>query len=125
MVSNTSVEKLEAYRRRMGWSLTWVSSLGNDFNRDFHVSFTDEETERGEMYYNYRITRFPSSEGPGASVFFKDDSGDLFHTYSCYSRGLDMLNGAYHYIDITPKGRDESAGNMHWLRRHDQYDDER
>ena len=122
MVSNAPFEKLDRYSQRMGWTLKWVSSLGNDFNRDFHVSFTEEETRRGEMYYNYHMTRFSSSEGPGASVFYQDEQGGVFHTYSCYARGLDMLNGAYHYIDLTPKGRDEAAGNMHWLRRRDQYD---
>ena len=121
IVSNAPFAKLDAYRQRMGWELKWVSSFGSDFNRDFHVLFTEEESDRGEMYYNYRLTRFPSTEAPGASVFYKDTQGDVFHTYSCYSRGLDMLNGAYHYIDITPKGRDEGAGNMHWLKRRDQY----
>ena len=122
MISNTPFAKLDEYRERMGWNLKWVSSLGSDFNRDFQVSFTEEETASGQMYYNYQMTRFPSSEGAGVSVFYTDGN-DVFHTYSCYARGLDMLNGAYHYIDITPKGRDESAGNMHWLRRNDQYDD--
>ena len=122
-VSNAPIEKLEQYRKRMGWTFKWVSSLGSSFNRDFHVTFTQQEMDNGEMYYNYQTTRFPSSEGPGISVFFKDDDGRIYHTYSCYARGLDMLNGTYHLIDLTPIGRNEAQGNMYWLRRRDQYDD--
>ena len=123
-ISNTSVQKIEEYRKRMGWTVKWVSSLGSDFNRDFHVTFTQDEMDNGEMYYNYHMTKFPSSEGPGISVLYRDDSGDIYHTYSCYARGLDMLNGAYHMLDLTPIGRNETnKGNMYWLRRRDQYDD--
>ena len=123
-ISNTSMEKIAAYRERMGWTFNWVSSLGSDFNQDFNVTFTESEVAKGEMYYNYSMTRFPSTEGPGISVLFKDDAGDIYHTYSCYSRGLDMLNTAYHMLDLTPLGRNETGkGNMYWLRRHDQYDD--
>ncbi len=125
-ISNTSLDKIDNYRKRMGWTFRWVSSLGSDFNRDFKVTFTPEEMEKGEMYYNFEVTKFPASEGPGFSVFYKDDSGDIFHTYSTYARGLDMLNGTYHMLDLTPLGRDEKGGgkhNMYWLRRRDQYDD--
>ncbi len=123
-ISNTAFEKLDAYRKRMGWTFKWVSSLGSDFNRDFQVTFTPEEVEKGETYYNYSVTSFPSSEAPGFSVLYRDDAGDIYHTYSCYARGLDMLNGAYHMIDLTPIGRDEAEkGNMHWLRRRDRYED--
>lgn len=123
-VSNTTLANIEAYKARMGWTFKWVSSLGSDFNRDYGVTFTDAEVADGQMYYNYRMTSFPSSEAPGISVFVKDDGGQVFHTYSCYSRGLDMLNGAYHYIDLTPMGRaEEGERNMYWLRRRDQYDD--
>jgi len=124
-VSNTAFEKLDAYRKRMGWDFKWVSSLGSDFNRDYDVTFTQAELDKGEQYYNFAKTRFPSSEGPGISVFAKDDDGAIYHTYSTYARGLDMLNGAYHYIDLTPKGRagEKEHGNMHWLRRRDQYED--
>ena len=123
-ISNTSVQKIEEYRKRMGWKFKWVSSLGSDFNREFHVTFTQDEVDNGEMYYNYHMTKFPSSEGPGISVLYRDDSGDIYHTYSCYARGLDMLNGAYHMLDLTPIGRNETGkGNMYWLRRRDQYDD--
>lgn len=123
-ISNTSLDNIDTYRKRMGWTFEWVSSLGNEFNRDFHVTFTADEVAAGQMYYNYRLTNFPSSEGPGISVLYKDDDGDIYHTYSCYSRGLDMLNTAYHMLDLTPLGRDEAEkGNMHWLRRRDQYGD--
>jgi len=122
-ISRAPLEKLEQYRKRMGWSFKWMSSLDNDFNRDYHVSFSPEE--KGTAYYNYRAGGFPSSEAPGISVFSKDGKGNIFHTYSCYSRGLDMLNGAYHLLDLVPKGRDEASlpHTMSWLRRHDKYDD--
>jgi len=124
VVSRAPLEKLEAYRRRMGWRFKWVSSFGSDFNYDFRVSFTPEEMKRGEMEYNYRRMKFPSDEAPGISVFSHDGDGSVFHTYSCYSRGLDMLNAAYHHLDLVPKGRDEDglAYSMAWLRRHDSYD---
>ena len=124
-IARAPLDKLAAYKKRMGWDFKWVSSFGNDFNRDYHISFTPEEMEKGDMYYNYRIGKFPSEEAPGISVFYKDEKGDIFHTYSCYSRGLDMLNGAYHYLDLVPKGRDEASlsYSMEWLYRHDQYAD--
>jgi len=123
VVSRAPLDKLEAYRERMGWRFKWVSSLGSDFNRDYQVSFTPQEMAKGEMLYNYRLTKFPSEEAPGISVFYRD-AGGVFHTYSCYSRGLDMLNGAYHHLDLVPKGRDEEGlpYSMAWLRRHDSYD---
>ncbi len=124
-ISHAPFAKLDAYRKRMGWSFKWMSALGNDFNRDYHVSFTPEEMTKGEMFYNFTMGKFPSEEGPGISVFYKDKGGNIFHTYSCYARGLDMLNGAYHYLDLVPKGRDEAglSYSMEWLRRRDQYDD--
>ena len=120
-ISRAPLEKLEAYKRRMGWSFKWVSSLGNDFNRDYHVSFTPEEQKTA--IYNYKPGGFGSSEAPGISVFAKDETGNVFHTYSCYARGLDMLNGAYHLLDLVPKGRDEVGlpHSMAWVRRHDKY----
>jgi len=125
-VSKAPLPSLESYQRRMGWQFKWVSSFENCFNHDFQVSFTPEEIEKGEVIYNYGVNKFPREELPGFSVFYKDGNGDIFHTYSCYSRGLDMLNGAYHFMDIAPKGRDEAELDygMAWLRRHDQYDDE-
>ena len=123
-VSRAGLDTLEAYKKRMGWSFKWVSSFENDFNRDYHVSFTSDEMTNGEMNYNFRITQFPSEEAPGISVFYRDEEGNVFHTYSCYARGLDMLNVAYQYMDLVPKGRDESnlPYSMAWLRRHDSYD---
>ncbi len=124
-VSRAPIAQLQGYRERMGWSFLWVSSLDNDFNFDYHVSFTPEEQESGESYYNYGTARFPSEEAPGFSVFYKDPDGRIFHTYSVYSRGLDPLNSAYQYLDLVPKGRDEQdlPYGMAWLRRHDQYED--
>jgi len=122
-VSRAPLATLLAYRKRMGWRFEWVSSYGNEFNRDFGVSFTPEEMARGEMTYNYRVGKFPSDEAPGISVFYRSDTGEVFHTYSCYARGLDMLNGTYHYLDLVPKGRDEDdlPYSMAWLRHHDKY----
>jgi predicted dithiol-disulfide oxidoreductase (DUF899 family) len=124
-VSKAPLDKLQAFRKRMGWEFKWVSSFGNDFNNDFHVSFTPEELSKGAVYYNYDMTKFPSDEAPGISVFYKDAKGQIFHTYSCYARGLDMLNVAYHYLDLVPKGRDEEQlrFTMEWVRHHDKYGD--
>jgi predicted dithiol-disulfide oxidoreductase (DUF899 family) len=124
VVSNTALEKIERYRTRMGWSFPWVSSLGSAFNRAFGVSFTPEELAAGEVVYNYEKRSFPVSEAPGMSVFHKPDPNTIVHTYSTYGRGLDMLIGAYHLMDLLPKGRDEDGLDftMAWLRRHDQYD---
>ena len=121
-VSNTSLENIDRYRTRMGWNLTWVSSLGSDFNADFHVSFTPEQMAAGDADYNYAPRGFQAPEAPGLSVFHKPDANTVVHTYSTYARGLDMMNAAYHLLDLTPKGRDEGDGIMRWLRRHDQYD---
>ena len=124
-ISRAPLAKLEAYKKRLGWQFKWVSSVGNDFNQDFRVSFTPEEMKAGGFEYNFTNAGFPSEESPGISVFYKDEQGDVFRTYSSYSRGLDMLNGAYHYMDLVPKGRDEEGlrHSMSWLRRHDQYAD--
>lgn len=125
LVSRAPIATLEAYRRRMGWRVKWVSSLHTDFNRDYHVSFRPEELERAQAYYNYETRSFPVPEAPGLSVFAKDADGAIYHTYSCYARGLDMLNGAYHLLDLVPKGRDEAglSSTMAWLRHHDRYED--
>jgi predicted dithiol-disulfide oxidoreductase (DUF899 family) len=121
-ISRAPLEKLESYRKRMGWSFKWLSSYGNDFNRDYQVSFTPEEQKTA--IYNYEAGGFGSSEAPGVSVFSRGADGQVFHTYSCYARGLDMLNGAYHLLDLVPKGRGEQGlpFPMAWVRRHDQYD---
>ena len=124
-VSRAPLAEIEAFKQRMGWRFKWVSSYDNDFNHDFHVSFTPDEMARGEVYYNYTMTEFPSEEAPGLSAFYKDPSGAVFHTYSAYARGLDMLVGAYNYLDLAPKGRDEAAlpWTMAWVRHHDRYGD--
>jgi predicted dithiol-disulfide oxidoreductase (DUF899 family) len=121
-ISRAPLAKLESYRNRMGWSFKWVSSYGNDFNRDYHVSFAPAEQKTAD--YNYKAAGFGSSEAPGVSVFIKGTDGQIFHTYSCYARGLDMLNGAYHLLDLVPKGRDEQGLSypMAWVRRHDEYE---
>jgi predicted dithiol-disulfide oxidoreductase (DUF899 family) len=122
-VSRAPLEVLEGFKRRMGWRFPWVSSLGNDFNRDYHVTFTQREIDAGKAYYNYREQGFPSTEAPGASVFYRDDDATIYHTYSVYQRGLDMFITAYHYLDIVPRGRDESdlSYTMEWLKLHDEY----
>ena len=101
-VSRAPLEKLEAYKQRMGWSFNWVSSLGYDFNQDFGVSFSEDELASGSVAYNYKRGPFPVREAPGLSIFYKDETGNIFHTYSCYARGLDMMNTAYHLLDLVP-----------------------
>jgi predicted dithiol-disulfide oxidoreductase (DUF899 family) len=121
-VSRAPLEKLTKYAKRLDWSFEWVSSNGNAFNYDFGVSFTPEQIATGEVTYNFRKQKPYGTDLPGISVFVKDDAGAVFHTYSTYSRGIDMMNAAYHYLDLVPKGRDESDGAiMSWLRRRDEY----
>lgn len=125
-VSRAPIEKLEHYRARMGWHFDWVSSGGNDFNRDFHVSFTEEERRRG-VFYNFEEQPDPEiSDLPGASVFFRDEDGAIYHTYSSYARGNETVLAAYGWLDMVPKGRNEpEGGNLgDWVRRHDSYPDE-
>lgn len=120
--STAPLEKLLGFRSRMGWSFPWVSSGDSGFNEDFGVTFSEDDIAGGEVYYNYRRQSFPSTEAPGASVFYQAD-GTVYHTYSVYERGLDMFIGAYHWLDIVPKGRDEQGleFTMSWLRLHDSY----
>ena len=107
----------------MGWQFKWVSSFYSDFNRDFGVTFTPEELE-GDVRHNYSMRQFSVTEAPGASVFLRDPDGQIYHTYSCYARGLDAMNGAYQWLDLVPKGRDEDdlPYTMAWLRLHDSYE---
>ena len=122
-ISRAPLAKLQAFAKRLGWNFKWLSSAGNDFNYDYNVSFTPESLAGGSAIYNYAANKMNMPELPGISVFFKDADGNVFHTYSCYARGLDMLNTAYHYLDLVPKGRDE-AGLPHamaWVRLRDQY----
>lgn len=122
-VSRAPLAEIEPFKRRMGWRFPWVSSSGSDFNGDFHVSFTPEQLASGTAEYNFAPTGFPVEEAPGASVFFKDADGRVFHTYSTYARGGEPLIMAYHYLDLVPKGRDEEglAFSMAWVRHHDRY----
>jgi predicted dithiol-disulfide oxidoreductase (DUF899 family) len=122
-ISRATLPEIEAFKKRMGWQFKWVSSFANDFNRDYHVSFSNEERARGKVYYNYDLTEFPSEEGPGASVFYKNEAGEIFHTYSTFARGLDPMLMTYQWLDLTPKGRDEDglAFTMAWVRHHDKY----
>ena len=118
-VSRARLETIESYRKRMGWKARWVSSFGSDFNYDYHVSFTPEALAEGKVTYNYRADE-GYDELPGLSVFFKDTDGTVYHTYSSYARGNEEVMTAYMYLDITPKGRNEST-IMDWMRRHDEY----
>lgn len=122
-VSRAPLGRIEAYKRRMGWSFPWASSHGGDFNFDHQVSFTPEQLAGGGGEYNYAPRAPKVSELPGVSVFYRNDEDEVFHTYSAYARGIDALNGAYQYIDLTPKGRDEAGltHTMEWVRRRDQY----
>jgi predicted dithiol-disulfide oxidoreductase (DUF899 family) len=122
-VSRAPLERIEAFKRRMGWTFKWVSSAGSDFNHDYQVSFTPDEVAKGEGYYNYAMRKNTMTELPGISVFCKGADGAVFHTYSCYARGLDMMNAAYHYLDLVPKGRDETGPHaMAWVRYRDSYE---
>ena len=123
VVSRAPLDQIEKFKRRMGWDFKWVSSFGSDFNFDYQVSATPEEKSSGKATYNYEVTTFPSDERPGTSVFFKNPAGEVFHTYSSYGRGLDILIGAYNFLDLAPKGRDEEglSYGMAWVRHHDKY----
>jgi len=124
-ISHAPIAEIEAFKKRMGWRFKWVSSFANDFNYDYHVSFTPEERAKGSVEYNYKQMKFPSEEAPGLSVFAKDANGDVFHTYSSYERGLDIFVGTYNFLDHVPKGRDEEGlkHSMAWVRHHDKYTD--
>lgn len=122
-MSRAPLEKLESFRARMGWSFDWVSSAPSDFNVDYHVSFDPAQLAAGEAEYNYKPLGFEMDELTGISAFYRSDKGEVFHTYSTYGRGVDLMNTAYNYLDLTPKGRDEGAldNTMAWLRHHDAY----
>jgi predicted dithiol-disulfide oxidoreductase (DUF899 family) len=123
-VSRAPLEKIAAFKKRMGWTFKWVSSLENDFNRDFGVTFTEEDRLKGKIDYNYSERDCLSPEAPGLSVFFKDKDGAIFHTCSCYARGLDMINGTYQFLDLVPSGRDEASMEYTQarVRHHDRYE---
>jgi len=124
-VSRAPIEQIQAFRKRMGWSCDWVSSLGSDFNYDFHVSFKPEDIARGEVFYNFAPQRVPMEDLSGLSIFCKDADGDIFHTYSAYGRGAENVLSTYMLLDLTPKGRNENGPGYNltdWVRHHDRYD---
>jgi predicted dithiol-disulfide oxidoreductase (DUF899 family) len=123
-ISRAPFAKIEAFKKRMGWGFRWFSSAANEFNFDFGVSFTKEQVKNGTAIYNYTKVESDSPDREGISAFFKDGKGVVYHTYSCYSRGIDIVNGAYHFLDLAPKGRDEAGleFTQAWVRHHDKYD---
>jgi predicted dithiol-disulfide oxidoreductase (DUF899 family) len=123
VVSRATLPEIEAFQKRMGWTFKWVSSFKSDFNFDYQVSVKPDEQVNGKVYYNYALTEFPSEERPGLSVFYKADD-QVFHTYSTYARGLDILLPTYNFLDMTPKGRNEEGlpHSMAWVRHHDRYE---
>ena len=124
-ISRAPLAKIEAFKKRMGWRFKWVSSYDSDFNYDFHVSFTKEDLAKGKIYYNYEMIEAAMDELHGLSVFYKDTAGNVFHTYSSYGRGNEEILGTYVFLDITPKGRNETGPNFNltdWVRHHDRYD---
>ena len=124
-ISRAPLPEIEAFRKRMGWRFDWVSSHGSDFNRDFHVSFTEEDMTNRKVFYNYEMRDFQCEDLPGTSVFCKDEKGDIFHTYSTFARGCESMLGTYMLLDLVPKGRDEAGLTpaMAWVRHHDRYPD--
>lgn len=120
-VSRAPLDKIQAYKKRMGWDFDWASSNGSDFNYDFHVSFTKDQVKSGNVIYNYQKAEDPGEDMPGFSVFYKNENGEVFHTYSSYGRGNEEVIGAYMLLDMAPLGRNEES-SMDWMRRHDEYD---
>jgi predicted dithiol-disulfide oxidoreductase (DUF899 family) len=125
VISRAPLAKIEAFKHRMGWRFKWLSSFENEFNYDYQVSFTPEQIRTGSVVYNYAKMDMDETERQGLSVFYKDEGGAVFHTYSCYARGIDLLNGTYNFIDLAPKGRGEDGpeGTQAWVRYHDRYED--
>jgi predicted dithiol-disulfide oxidoreductase (DUF899 family) len=122
-ISHAPLAETLPFKTRMGWFVNWVSSHGTGFNQDFNVSFTEEEIARGGVPYNYTKMDFPQTEAPGISVFAKDDSGNVYHTYSAYGRGVEVVMTTYDLLDLVPKGRDEDPdAPMSWVRHHDRYE---
>lgn len=122
VISRAPFNRIKAFQKRMGWHFKWLSSAKTDFNFDYHVSFTPEEIRNGTAIYNYRPLDMDIDEREGVSAFYKDAKGNLYHTYSSYERGIDMLNTTYHFLDLTAKGRNENPEHSQdWVRFHDQY----
>ena len=122
-VSRAPVEEIERAKARMGWTFQWVSCAGNGFNHDFGAAFTPEEIAQGKPLYNYGTTPYLAEDLPATSIFAKDAKGNAFHTYSAYTRGTEALFTPFNFLDLAPKGRNEAAGTMNWVRLHDEYDD--
>jgi predicted dithiol-disulfide oxidoreductase (DUF899 family) len=122
-ISRAPYSEIAAYHKRMGWKFKWVSSYGSDFNYDYNVSFSEADKARGKVFYNFEETDYAIDELPGYSVFCKDEAGDIFHTYSTFARGTELVGGVYGFLDVTPKGRNEPPGGnlTAWVRRHDEY----
>lgn len=120
-VSRAPYEKLAAYQRRMGWTFKWMSSFGTDFNYDFDVSFTPQQMKKKKAFYNFAEQNPFAPEREGVSVFYKDNKGRIYRTYSTFARGIDMVNVDYQYLDLTPRGRDEGRRGPYWVKRHDEY----
>ena len=124
VISRAPLKEIQPFKKRMGWKFKWLSSFKNDFNFDYHVSFTPEQVKSGALPYNYGIFKMKIDEMQGTSAFYKDKHGDIFHTYSTYSRGIDLLNTTYNFLDLTAKGRDENPDRpQDWVRYHDAYTD--
>jgi predicted dithiol-disulfide oxidoreductase (DUF899 family) len=122
-VSRAPLAKIEAFKQRMGWHFPWVSSFGSDFNFDYRVSFTEADKARGKAIYNYAEQDYMSDELPGISAFYRDENGNVYHTYSAYARGVEMALGTYAMLEFTPKGRNEKQNMGEWMRHHDRYED--
>ena len=120
-VSRAPLSKFADFKKRMGWTFRWLSSDGTTFNYDFGVSFRREDLDRGDVYYNFRTQKLKGEDQPGLTAFYRDERGDIYRTYSTYERGLDLLMGAYNFIDLTPKGRDEANAEGWWVKIHDEY----
>ena len=120
-VSRAPITQIEAVKRRMGWTFEWMSSRSSDFNYDFGVSFTEAQIAAGKPLYNFGTSPYLEPDLPGVSIFARDDAGRIYHTYSTYTRGLELLAGAFNWLDLTPKGRNEVGGIMSWVHLHDEY----
>jgi predicted dithiol-disulfide oxidoreductase (DUF899 family) len=124
VISRAPLPKIQSFRKRMGWRFKWLSSSQTDFNRDYQASFSPEDIESGSVFYNYQHVNMEMADREGISVFFRDGSRTVFHTYSTYARGIDMVNPTYQFLDLVPKGRDENAEfPQDWVRHHDRYGD--
>lgn len=122
VVSRAPLKEIQTFKRRMGWRFSWVSSNQTDFNFDFHVSFTPEQIRSGKLFYNYATNKMKIDEREGVSAFYQDSKGQVYHTYSAYARGIDLLNTTYNFLDLTAKGRDEDPDQpQDWVRYHDRY----